>query len=187
MDDNSFPVRHRFSLSDDDGRQSTMCKCPQDDDYQTSSKCSSNRHCSHDLSHASSMWGERNRRTPTRSSTFPVSRVTNRAKPARDAALSPWMCPPAVAQRLEHSLQTLHHMYETCCSHQLTRSKYSWPFPPSTEDPSAGSPSDLPSATCRRTLVLLTAHVDTKVSRSRSTNQGFIRNLRSNPPCPSGH
>ena len=85
----------------DDARQSTMCKCPQDDDHQTSSECPSNRHYLHDLSHASSMWGERNRRTATREreQTGPA-RVTNRAMPARDAALSPWMYPPAVAQRL---------------------------------------------------------------------------------------
>ena len=65
----------------------------------------------------------------------------------------------------EHSLRTLRHVYETCCCHQLTKSKYSWSFPPSTEDPSIGSPSDLRSATCRRTRVLITEHVDTNVSR----------------------
>ena len=81
----------------------------------------------------------------------------------------------------EHHLRTLHHVYETCCCHQLTRSKYSWPFPQSAED---RSPSDLPPATCGRTPVLLAEHVDTKVSRSRSTNQGLIRNLRSNHLCP---
>ena len=75
-------------------------------------------------------------------------------------------------------------VHEMCFCHQLTKSKYSWPLPPSTEDTSAGSPSDLPSATCRRTPVLLTEHVDTEVSRSRSTNQSFIRNLRSNHFCP---
>ena len=89
----------------DDERQSTMCKCPQDDNYQTSSECPSNRHCLHDLSHASSMCGETNGRTATRErinrpDTFPESRVTNRAKDARYAALSPWMHPPAVAQQL---------------------------------------------------------------------------------------
>ena len=131
----------------DDARQSTMCKCPEDDDYQTSSECPSNSHYSHDFSHASSMRGERNRRTATRertyrSSRFPASRVTNRAKPARDAVLSPWMCPPSGAQRLVdvclpvfsscvtsqvhisftnngHHLRTLYHVYETCCCHQL--------------------------------------------------------------------
>ena len=39
--------------------------------------------------------------------------------------------------------------------------------------------------------MLLIEHVDTKVSRSRSTNQKFIRNLRSNQrspaPCPTDH
>ena len=45
--------------------------------------------------------------------------------------------------------------------------------------------SDLLSTTSRRTPVLLTEHVDTKVSRSRSTNQGSIRNLRSNHICPN--
>ena len=78
----------------DDARQSTMCKCPQDNDYQTSSECPSNRHYSQDLSHASSMYGETNRQTATRertnrSSKFPVSRVAISAVPARDAALSP--------------------------------------------------------------------------------------------------
>ena len=102
----------------DDARQSTMCKCPQDDDYQTSSECPSNRHYSHDLSHASSMWDERNRRTATRertyrSSTFPVSRVTNRAMPACDAALSPWMYPPAVAQRLADVCLPVFNSYVT--------------------------------------------------------------------------
>ena len=138
----------------DDARQSTMCKCPQDDDYQTSSECPSNKHYLHDLSNASSMWGETNRRTATRertnrSSTFPVSRVTIRSKPARDAALSPWMNPPAV-KRLADACRSSAHVYtsrvhisfcnngtpsanasprvETCCCHQLTRSKYSWPL-----------------------------------------------------------
>ena len=32
--------------------------------------------------------------------------------------------------------------------------------------------------------MLLAEHFDTEVSRSRSTNQGFIRNLRSNHLCP---
>ena len=57
--------------------------------------------------------------------------------------------------------------------------------------------SDWPSATFWKSPVLLTEPVDTEVSRSRSTNQGFIRNLRCNhisvqiqrspAPCPSGH
>ena len=84
----------------DDARQSTMCKCPQDDDFQTSSECLSKRHYSHDLSHASSMWSTATTERTYRSSTFPVSRVTNRAMTAPDAALSPWMCPPTIAQRL---------------------------------------------------------------------------------------
>ena len=46
----------------------------------------------------------------------------------------------------------------------------------------AASPS--PSATCRKTRVLLTEHTATKVSRRRSTNQGFISNLRSSHLCP---
>ena len=83
----------------------------------------------------------------------------------------------------ERHLRTLYHVYETCCCHQLTRSKYSWPFSPSTRTISRLT-SDLPSAACRRSPVFLTEHVDTKVSRSRSTNQGFIRNLRSNHLCP---
>ena len=57
MRNNSFPLRHRFSLQPnglmcvhDDARQSTMYKCRQDDEHQTSQECPSNKHYSHDLS-----------------------------------------------------------------------------------------------------------------------------------------
>ena len=168
----------------DDARQSTMCKCPQDDDYKTSSGCRSNKHYLHDLSHASSMWSETRRRRATRertsrSSTFPVSRVTIRAKPARDAALSSWMYPPAVAQRLTdvclpvfsscvhltsahlilQQRNTICERFTTCMRHVVVIGSRG----PSTRgrltiDRRSISrlTSDLPSATCRRTPVLLT-------------------------------
>ena len=119
------------------------------------SECPSNKHYLHDISHASSMWGERNRRTATRertnkSSTFPASRVTIRAKPARDAALSLCCTLQRSLNGLADACRSSAHVYtsqmhisvsnngtlsanasprvETCCCHQLTRSKYSWPF-----------------------------------------------------------
>ena len=134
-----------------------MCKCPQDDDYQTSSECPLNRHYSHDLSHASSMWGERNRRTATRertnkSSTF-SSVSSDQPCDARTCCSIDSVDVPSsgrsttgrrlltglllmchitsahlIPQQRSTVLRTLHHVYETCCCHQLTRSKYSWPF-----------------------------------------------------------
>ena len=173
----------------------------QDDDYQTSSECPSNRHYLHDLSHASSMWGETNRHTATRestskSSTFPVSRVPIRAKPARDAAKSPRMYPAGVAQRLVdvclpvfsscvhitsaplilQQWNTICERFTTCMRRVVVISSRG----PSTRgrltiDRRSISrlTSDLPSSTCRRTPVLLTEHVE-----------GFIRNLRSNHLFP---
>ena len=161
-----------------------MCKCPQDGDYKTSSECPLNKHYSHDFSHASSMWTETNRRTATRertsmSSTFPVSRVTIRAKPARDAALSSWMYPPAVAQRLADvclpvfsscvhltSAHLILQQRNTICERFTTckrRVVVIGSRGPSTRgrltiDRRSISrlTSDLPSATCKRTPVLLT-------------------------------
>ena len=73
------------------------------------------------------------------------------AKPARDAALSPWMYPPASLNDWPtFAYRSSAHVYtsqvhisftnngtpsanasprvETCCCHQLTRSKYLWTF-----------------------------------------------------------
>ena len=97
------------------------------------------------------------------------------------------MCTPHKCT--SHSPTTKHHLRTPCnvlrhvAAAKLTRSKYSWPF---CHRPKIHQPviPDMLSATCGRTPVLLTEHVDTKVSRSRSTNQGFVRNLRSNHLCP---
>ena len=113
-----------------------------------------------------------------KSGTFPVSRVTISAVPARDAASSPWMYPPAVAQRLadvcllvfkfmwtlhkctshspttEHHLRTLYHVCETC-SCQLTRSKYSWLYH---HRPKIHQPAHLRLAVCHLLEVTCVAH-----------------------------
>ena len=134
-DTDSVPQPNGLMCVHDDAPQTTMCKCPQDDDYQTSSECPSNRHYSHDHSCASLMWSETNRRTATRertnkSSMFPVSRVTIRAKPARDAAFESVDVPSSgrstTGPRLLTSLQVMCHFRSAHLILQQRNTRSAW-------------------------------------------------------------
>ena len=107
---------------------------------------------SHDLSHASSMLGEKNRRTATRDRTHKSSTLRMSQRPTvrcphvmqhrvrgctlqrslkdwptfayrSSAHVSPHKC-TSHSPTTEHHMRTLHHVYEACCCHHLTKSMY---------------------------------------------------------------